>query len=243
MTTLIKAAINGGRSKADHPQVPVTPEEIAFAVVECLHAGASAIHFHVRSPTGEESLAAADLTPAVDAIRKAAPAAQVGISTGDWIVRDHLERMMLVSEWTESPDFASVNFHEVGASELARTLLAKGIGVEAGLSNQHSAEELVNSGLAPQCLRVLIEPQEQQLDDARRTVDSIRVVLDHAHIRIPRLLHGTEATTWHVMDDALRLGYDIRRGFEDTLRLPNGASAKSNAELVSEAKPRLILAS
>ena len=243
MTTLIKAAINGGRSKAEHQQVPVTPEEIAFAVVGCLQAGASAIHFHVRSPTGEESLAAADLTQALNAIRKTAPTAQVGISTGDWIVRDHFELMMLVSEWTELPDFASVNFHEVGAIELARTLHAKGIGVEAGLSNQHSAEEFVVSGLAPQCLRVLIEPQEQQLDDARRTVDSIRVVLDHAHLQIPWLLHGTEATAWQILDDALRLGYDIRMGFEDTLSLPDGTSAQSNAELISSAKHRLMLAS
>ncbi len=241
MATLIKAAINGGRSKADHPAVPVTPEEIAAGVVECFHAGASAIHFHVRSRAGVESLAAADLAQALREIRRVTPTAEVGITTGDWIVREHSERMRHVSEWTQLPDFASVNFHEVGATELAHLLLTKGVGVEAGLSNRHAAEEFVSSGLSSQCLRVLIEPQEQELDAAHQTVAFVRTLLDNGNVQIPRLLHGTEATTWPLMDDALRLGYDIRVGFEDTLTLPNGSLAQDNSELVLEAQRRVRL--
>ena len=52
---LVKAAINGGRTRADHAAVPVSPVQLAANVVECLKAGAGAIHLHVRSTaTGSE---------------------------------------------------------------------------------------------------------------------------------------------------------------------------------------------
>jgi hypothetical protein len=38
------------------------------------------------------------------------------------------------------PDFASDDWHETGASELAEELLRRGIGVEAGLWTPHAAE-------------------------------------------------------------------------------------------------------
>lgn len=232
---LIKAAINGGRSKTEHPSIPVSPSEIATAVVECLNAGASAIHFHIRGQDSHESLADEDLARTLQVVRMAAPTAQVGVSTGAWIVPDPSMRAKAVASWTTLPDFASVNFSEEGAEEVARILVQKGVGVEAGLSEVNNAERLVNSGLADRCLRVLIEPQEQEIETARATVKEIIAVLDRAKIDIPRVLHGTEATTWSLLEDAIKLGYGIRVGFEDTLTLADGTVARSNAELVKEA--------
>ena len=63
----------------------------------------------------------------------------------------------------------------------------------------------------------------------------LKAVLDRAKIDIPRLLHGTEATTWEIMKDAIVLGYGIRVGFEDTLTFADGTVARSNPELVKEA--------
>jgi uncharacterized protein (DUF849 family) len=239
---LIKAAINGGRTKAEHTAVPVTPEELALAVVESTAAGAGAIHLHVRAADGLESLAAEDVARTFRAVRSAAPTAQVGVSTGEWIVPDPSRRLRAVTEWIEHPDFASVNFHETGAVELALALLSLGIGVEAGLCNVYAAEQYSRSGLWSRCLRVLLEPQEQTFDDARRTVGEIEAVLDRAGIELPRLLHGTEATSWQIMDHAISRGYAVRIGFEDTLKLPDGTLARSNAELVTEALRRVRLA-
>ena len=236
---LIKAAINGGRSKAEHPSIPVSPNEIASAVLECLSAGASAIHFHVRSEDGPESLAGEDLDRALQVVRTLVPTAQIGVSTGAWIVPDPTMRMKAIALWTTLPDFASVNFSEEGAEEVAQVLLEKGVGVEAGLSEVNDAERLVHSGLVDRCLRVLIEPQEQDIDAARATVKEIIGVLDGASIDISRVLHGTEATTWALLEDAIKLGYGIRVGFEDTLTLADGRVAGSNAELVKDAM-RLI---
>lgn len=232
---LIKAAINGGRSKAEHPSIPVNPSEIAAAVVECLSAGASAIHFHIRSEDGRESLADEDLARTLQVVRKMTPTAQIGVSTGAWIVPDPDMRVKAVALWTTLPDFASVNVCEEGAFEVAEILLQKGVGVEAGLCDAHDVELLVNSGLAGRCLRVLIEPQEQEIEKTRATVKGTITLLDRAGIDIPRLLHGTETTTWTILEDAIKLGYDIRVGFEDTLTLADGRVAGANAELVKAA--------
>ena len=232
---LIKAAINGGRSKTEHPSIPVSPSEIAAAVVECLNSGAFAIHFHIRSEDGRESLADEDLARTLQVVRKMAPTAPVGVSTGAWIVPDLAMRVKAIASWTTLPDFASVNFSEEGANEVAQVLLQKSVGVEAGLSDASDAGRLVNSGLAARCLRVLIEPQEQEIEKARAAVKETKAVLDQAKIDIARVLHGTEATTWMILEDAIKLGYGIRVGFEDTLTLADGRVAGSNAELVKEA--------
>ena len=88
---------------------------------------------------------------------------------------------------------ASVNFNEEGAYEVAQILLKKNVGVEAGVCDANAAERFVDSGLASRCLRVLLEPQEQETDQARVTVREIKEVLDRAKIDIPYVLHGTEA--------------------------------------------------
>ena len=50
-------APNGGRkTKADHPALPLTPDELARAAAECLECGASMIHLHVRDRDGGHCL-------------------------------------------------------------------------------------------------------------------------------------------------------------------------------------------
>lgn len=244
--TLLKAAINGGRSKAEHPAVPVSPAEQAAAVADCLQAGAGAIHLHVRSTSADknfasakESLSAEDVAQTLSAVRAIATKASIGVSTGAWIISDPAERLRTISAWEVQPDFASVNFSEDGAVELAKLFLSRGVGVEAGLIDAASAQALVASGLAVHCLRVLLEPQEQQLTLALQTVRAIEHVLSGAGKLPPLLLHGTELTSWPMMDEAIVRGYDIRVGLEDTLLLPDGKKARDNLELLSLAMIRV----
>lgn len=232
----------------------MSPEEQAADVVECLKAGAGAIHLHVRvtseSDRQAESLHAEDVARTLLAVRGVTRKesvgerqALIGVSTGAWILPDTAKRFEAVGAWEVLPDFASVNFSEDGAVELARLLLSRGVGVEAGLIDANSAEVFVASGLALSCLRILLEPQEQQMKSALETVDGIESVLKRALTRIassPRvLLHGTEATAWPMMDEAIRRGYDVRVGLEDTLVMPDGRIASGNVDLVKEAVRRV----
>jgi uncharacterized protein (DUF849 family) len=232
---LLQAAINGARSPAEHSALPVRPDQLAAAARACAAAGAGAVHFHVRDGNGSETLAAADVTRAVTAVRGACRGTPLGISTGAWIEPDPDRRLALVRRWHVLPDYASVNFDETGAVEIAEELLELGVGVEAGLSGVAAAESLVGSGLEDRCLRVLLEPQEQDPPAALDTVAGILRTLGPSE-NAPRLLHGVDATAWPLLREAARRGYDARIGLEDTLRLPDGEAAGDNLQLIRTAK-------
>jgi uncharacterized protein (DUF849 family) len=71
------------------------------------------------------------------------------------------------------------------------------------------------------------EPKDlaQQLNDA----------LDDAGSTCPRLTHGMREWTWPLVADAFRRGHATRVGFEDSVLLPEGTRADSNAQLVEAA--------
>jgi uncharacterized protein (DUF849 family) len=209
----LKACINGAR-------LALTPAEIAREGAACLAAGANAIHAHVYAD-GVESLA----PDAVDAVVRACDF-PIGISTGAWI------RDRRVAEWYTLPAFASVNFSEDAALDVARMLFTSGVEIEAGLSDAAAARRYVESGIP--CIRILLEPEEQSLDETMRTVAAMETILEG--IALPRLLHGFDATAWPLLDEALRRGYGTRIGFEDTLLMRDGTSAESNAALVRSAR-------
>jgi uncharacterized protein (DUF849 family) len=229
---LIKAAINGSRTRVEHRAIPVTPEQEAREASLAIAAGAGAIHVHVRNAAERESLAPEDVARTLEAIRASCPGIPVGISTGAWIVPDASQRLSLVGAWNVLPDFASVNVHEDGSLQLARLLLERGIGVEAGVWNVRSAEAALSGGLASQCLRILIEPAEE-MDDAMGNLEQIEATL--GQVGRPRLLHGVAASAWQLVEMAARRNYDTRIGFEDTLTLPDGSRAENNAALVAAA--------
>lgn len=210
----------------------LTPEEITHDAALVVAAGAQALHIHPRNAETKQSLADQDQAATLVAIRRRCPGIPVGVSTALWIEADEMVRLQRVREWTVLPDFASVNFDEPGAVELCQILQERSIGVEAGLSSAADVELLLQCGLAKRCLRILIEPGEEEISAALATAEVIRA-LDEAHIQVPRLLHGFGVAAWPLFDAALRYGYDTRIGLEDTLRLPDGRVAQGNAELVT----------
>ena len=134
------------------------------------------------------------------------------------------------------PDFASVNLHEAGAAQVMELFLERGVGVEAGIWNAPAAVTLIKSGLADNCLRILLEPAEASCS-ARANLLQMEDAL--IGVTPPRLLHGLGHCAWHLVELAARRGYDTRIGFEDTLRLPDGSLADGNADLVCAAR-RLV---
>jgi uncharacterized protein (DUF849 family) len=231
---LLQATLNGPLTKADHEAVPVTLEELASDAAACVAAGARAFHVHPRDASGAESLEARVVDPVVVAVKEP-NGMPVGVTTGAWIEPDLPRRLRLIREWTR-PDYTSVNLSEPGAVEVMRALLETGVGIEAGVWTVEDAELLVSSGLADRVTRVMIEPVEVSRADAVALVGAIHGVLDRAGARAPRLQHGDGEATWILIEDAVRRGIDTRVGFEDTVLLPDGRRAASNAELVKAAR-------
>lgn len=215
--------------------MPLTPQELALDAQAAVSAGAGALHVHPRGAGGAETMDAAACAEALTAIRAACPGITVGVSTGAWMAPQAPARAGLVESWTVLPDFASVNFSEPGAADVCAALIRRGIGIEAGIWSVDDVRTLVGTGLAAWCLRVLVESQPSEPARAVADAAAIDEALDAAEIWLPRLHHGEGRATWTVLDAALALGRDIRVGFEDTLWLPDGRPAGSNAELVAEA--------
>lgn len=161
---------------------------------------------------------------------RAAAGVPVGVSTGAWIEPDPIRRAELVSRWRE-PDMASVNLSEEGTGSVIEALLGAGIGVEAGIWTVDDAEHLAASGVAARIDRVLVEIVHPTPDPVGE-VAAIERALDRLGIGLPRLIHGEEEATWPVLRHAVALGHDTRVGLEDTLHLPDGTVAASNAALV-----------
>ena len=155
----VKACINGARTPDQHPNLPVTPDQLAAAAVAAHEAGAQAVHLHPKTADGVDSLEGDDVAAAVAAVRAAIPGLPLGVTTGFWALPDADARLRAVDGWTELPDFASLNWHEPGSPELAELLLSKGLGVEVGIFHAEAAASWATSDIAQHCMRVMIELQ------------------------------------------------------------------------------------
>jgi len=232
---LIKACLNGNRRPEHHEAVPLSPTALANDALECQRVGAGAVHIHPRGMGGRETLEPDACAAAVEAIRDLCPGLPVGLTTGLWITGDNKRRLGLIEGWTVLPDFCSVNVSEPGTDELCELLLAKGIAIEAGLSSIADARFFVDSQFHERCIRVLIEVEPGGPDDPLKSAAAMRRILDVGGVNLPRLQHGLGTTAWPLFADALARGYDVRIGLEDTLAMPDGSRARSNAELVAAA--------
>ncbi|MFF7124909.1 3-keto-5-aminohexanoate cleavage protein [Streptomyces sp. NPDC008240] len=231
---MMQVCLNGRRTAMDGACVPLSPEDLARSAAEAVAAGATEIHVHPKTPCGHDSLSPRVLAPTLEAIRARVPV-PVGVTTGAWAEPDPAARLDRVRSWSALPDFASVNWHEPGAEEVAGHLLARDVGVEAGIwSGTDAAARFAASPLGPRVLRVLAEVTDPDPATAQASARSLLAGLGGAHGR-PVLLHGEEGGAWPVLRLAGRLGLAARIGLEDTLALPDGERARSNAQLVAQA--------
>jgi uncharacterized protein (DUF849 family) len=231
---LIQAALNGALTKADHPAVPVSVEELARDAAACVAAGAREFHLHPRDSEGRERLDADVIDEVVTTVR-AACGVPVGVSTGEWIEPDLERRLELVRAW-RAPAYTSVNVSEPGATEVMKALIEAGVGIEAGVWTVEDAERLAASGLGGRVTRILVEPVDASAATAVELVDDIHRALDRLGLTAPRLQHGDGAATWVLLNDAIRRGLDTRIGLEDTLYEPNGERTAGNEALVRAAR-------
>ena len=228
----VKACINGVRTRDQHPNLPVTPAQLADAALGAHQAGARAVHMHPKSGDGVDSLLPEHVDAAVDAVRHAVPGLPLGVTTGYWALPDADARRRAVDGWTVLPDFASVNWHEPGSADLAELLLSKGIGVEAGIFHAEGAESWAASDIARHCMRVMVELGP---DSDVATADDVLSQVMAAGSSAPVLLHGFDESCWPLLEHAGVRGVQTRIGLEDTLALPDGSTAQDNAALVSAA--------
>ena len=233
----LQAALNGDRTRIDHPAVPISMNELVADAKECVDSGAKLIHLHPRDKKGSETLDPSIVNEVVAKVREAC-GVPVGVTTQEDIVPDMQQRLHLIRGWTQ-PNFASVNVCEDGSFEVMKELIEMGIGIEAGVWTPEDAEKLCASEMAMQVTRILVEPGATQVgeseDSALSMVADIHRILDAYKVFVPRLQHGDGLVTWALLKDAIDRGLDTRIGFEDTLYGPDGEFVEGNKSLVQTA--------
>ncbi len=248
----IAVAPNGGRrTKADHPALPVGPDEIARTAAECADAGAAMIHVHVRDAAGRHVLDA-------DAYRTAIAAIQA--ETGDRLLIQITSESLGI--YDPEAQMAVVRATRPPAVSLAlRELLPAGEPALAAFLAWLKAESI-----PPQF--ILYEPEEAvRLDELRQqgvvpfAEPPVLYVLgrytpgqtSQPQDLLPFLAPGQPvfrrfmicAFGRHEAACTLMaglLGGGLRVGFENNLFLPDGTLAPSNAALVETVSAGLAAA-
>ena len=229
---MLQAALNGNR---DHPAVPRTPEELASDARVAIDAGARSLHLHPYDQHGRETLGAKTCAAVLRAVRAACPGVPLSLTTSASIEPDPQQRKALIAAWTELPDLVTANMGEEGILDLCDLLLARGIGIEAGLLSLDDARIFVASGIAPRCVRAMVEPLNGDPHEAVALAEAIEQALVDGGIQLEQVHHGDGIASWAVNRRAVARGHGIRTGLEDTPVLPDGRTASGNGELVAAA--------
>ena len=141
----------------------------------------------------------------------------------------------LIAAWTELPDLVTANQGEPGIVELCELLLSRGVGIEAGNLELADVHKFLASGLAPRCVRAMIEPLDADPDAAVAHAAAMEDALSQGGVRLEQVHHGDGIASWAVNRRAVARGHGIRTGLEDTPVLPDGRLAAGNGELVAAA--------
>lgn len=240
----IAVAPNGGRkTHADHPALPMTAAELARVAGLCLEAGASMIHVHVRDAEGGHLLDADAYRAAIGAIRETVGDSLVIQITSESLGRyTPAQQMQVVRD--VRPESVSLALRELlpgehGETEFSaflRWLAQENVAPQFILYAPDEATrlaELQARGVVPfERLSVLYVLGRYTAGQTSAPSD----LLPFLGEAVPRFAHWatcafgpSEAAC--VLAGAL-LGGNIRVGFENNLRMPDGRIARGNEELV-----------
>jgi uncharacterized protein (DUF849 family) len=243
---ILAVAPNGARkSKADHPALPIEPDEIARAAAACLEAGAAMIHLHVRDRDGNHSLDVEAYRAAIAALRREVGERMVIQVTTEAVGRYRLdEQMAMVRELR--PEAVSLALRELAPDKAAEPAAAEFF---AWLRHEqirpqfilYSEEDLRRfddlraRGVVPQerpfLLFVLGRYTKGQASDPRDLLPFLAA--NQAGHGWALCAFGGREIACAVT--AAALGGHARVGFENNLHLPDGARAPDNAALIAAA--------
>ncbi|MFA7765697.1 3-keto-5-aminohexanoate cleavage protein [Streptomyces sp. NRRL S-448] len=226
-------SLNGFRSAADGPAVPMSPEALAESALAAVGAGAGEVLVHPRTPCGQESLSPRVIGPVLEVLRRTGVGVALSVPVSIAAEPDPVGRLERVASWTVLPDRAVVHFGQPGAAELAQALLARGVAVDAVVPLGGAAGPEPLAGFLAWPVR---EPGRVRLSAELAAADPALVAGLRALPPVPVLLYGRDAAAWPVLRLAARCGTGVRTGVGDVTHLPDGRPARSNAELVTAAR-------
>ncbi|MFB6672060.1 3-keto-5-aminohexanoate cleavage protein [Streptomyces sp. NPDC056390] len=229
-------------TRAQQPALPHTPREIADSALECVDAGASLVHIHVREPDGTPSANPLYFQETVDRVREGSDLITM-VSTGGSVEMSIEERLTGLDA---VPDLAgietgSLNFgDDLFITSRADSFKVGALAAEAGVpleaevfdvGHVHSAVAMMESG------QIAGPPRFNLVLGVPGGIGATPEALDAMVRALPRDANWTVTAIGRHQRRMLALGLllgatGIRVGFEDNVYLRKGVLASSNAELV-----------
>lgn len=235
-------APNGARrTRADHPALPISPDDLASEALACHRAGAHVIHLHVRDAHGGHTLDPDRYRAAISAITAAAPDLIIQATTEAVGIYTPQQQEDLILQL--APRAASVALREMAPESReaeARRFYARaadhGIAIQHILYSPQEAQRLVRlveqgvtGDSAPNALFVLGRYAVGRTSFPAETLP----YLDGWPSDWPWSLCAFGPREARCMALPIALGGHVRVGFENNLQRPDGSVADGNAEGVA----------
>ena len=243
---IITAAITGAETtKEMNPALPITPVEQAKAARECVDAGASVIHLHVRDKNGKPSQSLDDFRASIEAIRSACdPKTIIQISTGGAVgapMEERIRPIVQMKPEMASLNIASMNFGDevflnepLNVKKLAKHMRELKVVPEVEVydaGHVDVARKLLKDGLLSHPIHYQFvlgvpgglsgEPRNLQFMVGSIDKEDSWAVAGVGRYQLPLSIMSVV------------MGGHVRVGFEDNVFYHKGVLAKNNAELVA----------
>jgi 3-keto-5-aminohexanoate cleavage enzyme len=259
---LITCSISGAVANRDQcPAIPYTPEEYGAEARRAVEEGASMIHIHARTADGVPSYEVADFRAITEAILGDVDDVIINYSTGAIGVPIE-KRVQYLRELT--PDVAALNMGSMNYAKYSarrkdfvfgavfensfdtiKTFLSEMNAL--GIRPEHECFDSGHLANLDPFLDMGLLSGPLQISLVMGVTGGIRPSaknLAHMASEVPGGpdgpnnwgVIGVSREQWVLMAAALSLGGNVRAGLEDNFYLPNGEMARSNGDLIAQAR-------
>ena len=259
---IITNSISGVVANRDQcPAIPYTPEEYAAEARRAVEEGAAMIHIHARKPDGSPSFEIEDFRNITEAILGVVDDVIINYSTGAIGIPIE-KRIEYLRELR--PDVAALNMGSMNYAKYSRrrrdfvfsTVFENSFDtiktfltamVELGIRPEHECFDSGHLANLDPFLDMGLLKEPLQISCVMGVNGGIRPTaknLAHMSSEVPGGADGPNnwgvigisRDQWGLIAAALSLGGNVRAGLEDNFYLPNGEMARSNGDLIAQAR-------
>lgn len=243
----LMVAPNGARrGKADHPELPVTDDELIVTARACLAAGADGIHMHIRDHAGKHMLDAARYADLTARLREEVPGMYLQVTSEAAGIYDAATQQAMMRQL--KPRHVSVGMREMVRSPddwpVARDFYHwardNGVEIQHILYTPHEVQAFAvawSSGLIPGKEQLVLFVQGTYANGSKDSVDLehyLNPLQETEGLEYDWMVCAFGAQETQSLVRAAELGGKARVGFENSLWNADGSLAKDNAARVSE---------
>jgi len=247
---VISVAPNGSsKTKKDHPNLPISPEELALEAKNSQKAGATLIHLHVRNQQGKHTLDTKHYKDAISAIKEAVnDEIIVQVTSEATGICSPAQQMDMIGEL--KPEAVSIAIkelipdeaHEQEAAWFLKWMLDEKISPQYVVYSDLDLQrfyELKAKGVIPGRKNFVLfvlgrysSNQESSPEDLLAFVNANKKYNTDKSVNWAVCAFGKSEAS--CMLTSAMLGGHVRIGFENNLHLMDGTLASSNAELLQQ---------